>query len=49
MTNKEEAENSKGFLKQFDDLKKKHPDAMLLFLFSSLFERKNFIFSKSVI
>lgn len=38
MANKEEAENGKGLLKQFDDLKKKHPDAMLLFRQGDFYE-----------
>ena len=38
MANKGEAENGKGLLKQFDDLKKKHPDAMLLFRQGDFYE-----------
>lgn len=38
MANKEETDNGKGLLKQFDDLKKKHPDAMLLFRQGDFYE-----------
>lgn len=38
MANKEEMDNGKGLLKQFDDLKKKHPDAMLLFRQGDFYE-----------
>lgn len=38
MANKKEADNSKGLLKHFDDLKKKHPDAMLLFRQGDFYE-----------
>lgn len=38
MANKEETDNSKGLLKQFDDLKKKHPDAILLFRQGDFYE-----------
>ena len=38
MAKKKEADNSNGLVKQFDDLKRKHPDAMLLFRTGDFYE-----------
>ena len=38
MAKKKESEKSIGLIKQFDDLKKKHPDAMLLFRTGDFYE-----------
>ena len=38
MTKKTDSDNDNGIIRQFNELKKKHPDAMLLFRRNSFYE-----------
>lgn len=38
MTKKTDSDNNNGIIRQFNELKKKHPDAMLLFRRNSFYE-----------